>query len=326
MQRKDVEGKNRRIFKLLCALFSGEVINVSEFAHTNRVTKRTVQRYVSQLREAGLPVISSKGDVRLPQIAVRDVDCTLNLSSRHKKVILLMLKLAKAYFGNLYVEDIREIEEKITRSLKMDPFYYHYAERTNYYVIMPSKREGIDMKVVEALERAIIETRRTKVLYAHPQKSTQEYTIEPYMIVYSDDHWYLFGKDSERNFRTFLRMSRIMHVELLRERFSIPTFREIEKMLKKVWGTHYSDREPIEMKIRFSESVAQKIGETMRHPSQRLEPQPDGSVILTLKVSGYREIISWVLSWGKEAEFLEPQWIREKIAKEVEAMYTVYGK
>jgi len=324
LKRKDVENKTRRIFRLLRKLFNGEIVNTFEFAHSEDVSIRTVQRYIEQLREAGVPIVSIKGNVKLSQTMVKDIDYTLNLSSRHKKILLLMLKLASSYFGNLYMEDIKEIEERIDRSLRADPFYYHYAERTHYYVIMPPRRERINMKVVEALERSIVNVQRVKILYAHPQRSAKEYLVEPYTIVYSDDHWYLFCKEVERNFRTFLRISRIIYVELTKESFSMPTFKEIDEMLQRVWGTHYSDREPIEIKIWFSKAVAQKIKETIRHPSQRLEPQQDGSVICSLRVSGYREVINWVLSWGKEAELLEPQWVRERIAEEVRSMYSKY--
>lgn len=324
MKRKDVETKTRRIFKLLRKLFNDEIVNTSEFAHSEGVSMRTVQRYIEQLREAGVPIVSIRGNVKLSQTMVRDIDYTLNLSSRHKKILLLMLKLASSYFGNLYMEDIKEIEERIDHSLRADPFYYHYAERTHYYVIMPPRHEQINMKVVEALERSIVSARQTKIIYVHPQRGTKEYLVEPYMIVYSDDHWYLFCRDVERSFRTFLRISRITHVELTDKTFSMPTSREINEMLQKVWGTHYSDREPVEIRILFSKAVAQKIKETMRHPSQRLEPQSDGSVICTLKVSGYREVISWVLSWGKEAELLKPEWMRKKMAEEIKSMHDKY--
>ncbi|HBT25284.1 MAG: hypothetical protein PWP37_1040 [Thermotogota bacterium] len=324
MKRKDVENKTRRIFKLLQNLFAGEIVNTSEFACNEGISIRTVQRYIEQLREAGVPIVSIRGNVKLSQTMVRDIDYTLNLSSRHKKILLLMLKLASSYFGNLYMEDIKEIEERIDHSLRADPFYYHYAERTYYYVIMPPRREQINMKIIETLERSILSTQQVKIIYAHPQRSMKEYLVEPYIIVYSDDHWYLFCKDVERSFRTFLRISRMIHVELTNKSFSMPTFREINEMLQKVWGTHYSDREPVEIKILFSRAVAQKIRETVRHPSQRLESQPDGSVICTLKVSGYREVINWVLSWGKEAKLLEPEWMRKKMAEEIKSMHYKY--
>lgn len=324
MRRKDIESKTRRIFKLLKILFSGEIVKTSEFASNEGISIRTVQRYIEQLRESGVPIISIRGNIKLSQTMIKDIDYTLNLSSRHKKILLLILKLARSYFGNLYMDDIREIEDKIDRSLRADPFYYHYAERTYYYVIMPPRRELINMKVVEALERSIVNSLRIRITYAHPQRETKEYLVEPYMIVYSDDHWYLFCKEVERNFRTFLRISRILHIELTNECFSMPTFKEIDEMLQRVWGTHYSDQEPIEIKIWFSKAVAQKIKETIRHPSQRIELQPDGSIICSLKVSGYKEVISWVLSWGKNAELLEPSWMRERIAKEISSMYSKY--
>ncbi|MBM2838724.1 MAG: hypothetical protein HW415_1349 [Deltaproteobacteria bacterium] len=51
--------------------------------------------------------------------------------------------------------------------------------------------------------------------------------------------------------------------------------------------------------------------------------QLDGSIILEIKTSGWWDVKKWILSFGAEAEVLEPEGLREEIRKEFE---TAMGK
>ena len=52
------------------------------------------------------------------------------------------------------------------------------------------------------------------------------------------------------------------------------------------------------VRIRFAERFALHVEERVWHPSQKLEPLPDGGVELALEVGGLDELQSWVLSFG----------------------------
>jgi predicted DNA-binding transcriptional regulator YafY len=62
------------------------------------------------------------------------------------------------------------------------------------------------------------------------------------------------------------------------------------------------------------------------HPTQVLEPQPDGSLIFCAEVAGLEEIRFWVLKWGADATVLTPEALREAIVREATRMLTNYGK
>jgi proteasome accessory factor B len=65
--------------------------------------------------------------------------------------------------------------------------------------------------------------------------------------------------------------------------------------------------------------VAARVAETRWHPSQELEPQRDGSMRWTATISGTREVRSWILGWGPDAEVLEPAELRAEISGMVRA-------
>ncbi|MGA2988803.1 MAG: WYL domain-containing protein [Terriglobia bacterium] len=56
--------------------------------------------------------------------------------------------------------------------------------------------------------------------------------------------------------------------------------------------------------MRYSASQAPYIRERTWHPSQKIETEPDGSIILTLKVADLGEVKFWLIGFGAEAEVL----------------------
>ena len=309
---------------MLYELAKGGSLRTSEVAQAFGVSRRTIERYVEELKMAGVPIVASYGTLRLSSSLMIDYDYTLGLSAREKKVLLLISNLAEKYFGNIFSQDIENITLKIKESLSLDPFFYKYEEPTQYYAILTPGRENVDTRVVETLEAAMSTRRVVKLSYRHPVDGYRVYTVEPYQLVFSDEHWFLFCRDIQRNRRFFLRVSRILHpVERLSRKFSMPAQSAIEKALSRVWGTHYDDTE-YTITIWFSSDVARIIKDTTRHPSQKIYENPDGSIHYTVCVCGYREIISWVLSYGSKAKVIAPFWIAEEVAQEIERMHKLY--
>ena len=65
--------------------------------------------------------------------------------------------------------------------------------------------------------------------------------------------------------------------------------------------------------MRFGPAVADRVLETTWHPDQRTERTSDGGVIWRSTVSGVIEIRLWILSWGEDAEVLEPAELRTQV-------------
>lgn len=312
------------MYRLLYKLVRGNSCTTQEIAQNFGVSRRTVERYIEELKMAGVPVVSSRGMLGMSTDLAIDYDYTLGLSAREKKILLLASNLAEKYFGNIYSQDIENTVLKIRESLSSDPFFHKYEEPIQYYTILEPRRENIDIKVIEILEAAMVQKQVVKFFYRHPGGNCRAYVVEPYRFVFSDEHWFLFSRDVRRNRRFFLRISRISPpVERLPKRFSMPTQDAIERSLSRVFGTHYTDTEH-RITIWFSREVARIIRDTVRHPSQSIRENPDGSIHYTIRVCGYQEVISWVLSYGSKAKVLAPRWIAEKVAKEIELMHKLY--
>jgi predicted DNA-binding transcriptional regulator YafY len=79
------------------------------------------------------------------------------------------------------------------------------------------------------------------------------------------------------------------------------------------------------VKIRFLSTVARYVHEKHWHASQRLTPQADGSLLAEFCLGSLEEVKSWVLGFGRHAEVLEPEGLREEMEEECRAMIRRYG-
>src|SRR5439155_23717094 len=88
-------------------------------------------------------------------------------------------------------------------------------------------------------------------------------------------------------------------------RFEIPPDFNFEKFTESAFNMIWGEAQ--EVRINFSSWQATYIQERTWHPSQKIEAQPDGSIILTLKVADLGEVKRWLIGFGAEAKRLEPR-------------------
>ena len=78
--------------------------------------------------------------------------------------------------------------------------------------------------------------------------------------------------------------------------------------------------------ITFFPEQARYIKERTWARDQRIIDQPDGSIILEMKTSGWWDVKRWVLSHGGDAEVLEPEKLRKEIREEAEEILELYSE
>ena len=84
--------------------------------------------------------------------------------------------------------------------------------------------------------------------------------------------------------------------------------------------------EPVEVKAKFTGKAAKVVASGRRHPSEKILIQKDGSVIYSAAVAGLEEISHWLLSFGSEAEVLEPGKLRDKFAEIGKRLNQIYTR
>lgn len=173
-------------------------------------------------------------------------------------------------------------------------------------------------RVLRVLTRGWAERRVVTIDYGpgvyDPGKGARRTRVRPYAIEPSAHTraLYLIGYDEERKGRRTFKVERILEASLSPETFDQRTG-DIARELLAAWDV-VSDEPPVRVVVRFSPEVAARVAETRWHPTQDVDPAPDGTLVWSATVSGLLEVRGWVLSWGADAEVLEPPELRDWVA------------
>ena len=89
-------------------------------------------------------------------------------------------------------------------------------------------------------------------------------------------------------------------------------------------GFGFIKGDPFSVTVKFSPVVSTYVAERKWSADQQIVEHDDGSVTLTMSATSDREVIAWVLGFGKEATLLEPANLRDEIAQELTAMQAQY--
>jgi predicted DNA-binding transcriptional regulator YafY len=142
------------------------------------------------------------------------------------------------------------------------------------------------------------------------RRTVRPWLIEPSLQTHA---LYLIGWDEGREAMRTFKIERIRSVSVTPRSFERPEAESLEAELRRGWDI-IADQPPVDVRLRFSPAVAERVLETRWHPEQRTERQPDGSLLWSTSVSGTIEIRLWILEWGDDVEVLAPPELRADVA------------
>ena len=142
----------------------------------------------------------------------------------------------------------------------------------------------------------------------------KEWIVDPYFVEMTGIGYsiYVIGhgvREGKKGIMTF-KLDRIQSAHVLDSSFEIPPELDLESLLASSWGVMWGD--DTQIKLRFSPRVTRRVKESIWHPSQLIEDQPDGGCVMTLLVGSTLEVTPWIRSWGPDVEVLEPEALREE--------------
>ena len=179
-------------------------------------------------------------------------------------------------------------------------------------------------KILDELLSGMEDHRATFITY-QSDRATEPvtYDVYPYGMVFHRGSLYLIGFAPRHDSIRHWKVNRILDAETTEVRFQRPSDFDLTAHLEKSFGVFHDEGEVV-VRVWFSPTVARYVRESRWHASQQLTPQPDKSLIAEFQLSGTKEIKSWVLSFGKHAQVLAPESLRDEVMKELELALTSY--
>lgn len=308
-----------RISVMLRRLSGGAT--VAELADELQVTKRQVHRDLQQIEDSGYPLEQEDGRWRLPpgfkglEVAVSPYELmSLHLALSH----LVYLK------GTPFVEDLEAIIRKVEAGLP-DKVRNHLERIVTTFAPLqrPVRAYAAQRQVIESIRKALLR-QLTVVLhgYRKPGERPQDYKVDSYGLILYQYGLYLIGYSHQAGAPRTFALERIKIVTVTEDMFELPQSVLLAERLDRTFGL--IEESPQDVKIWIAPEWAYFVKERSWHPTQKLQPQKDGSVILTMRCGGLDELTAWVLSFGPGAKVLGPQSLIDQVSGQLTAAAQSY--
>lgn len=317
----------RRLLQLLEHLQSGRTYHAQELADFCGVSRRTIFRDLKVLQDSGVPVLydSRKQGYWIAQgLYLPPTDLTL---AETLSLVILSQGFGHSDHGVPFQEAAMEAGMKLLSNLPGN-LRSHIGELTSAVRVRTGPRTRLTgaRRCYQMMMQAIAERRRVRLHY-HSLHDRSDITtlLSPYRLTFMHRAWYAIGRSSlHRAVRTF-HLGRVLHAELIDDRYDIPPRFSLERFLGNAWKFIRERGRRTEVCIRFQPLVATNVAEVAWHKTQRITWNEDDTMDFRVTVDGLKEIAWWILGYGDQAEVLEPPELRDTIARHVETMAQRYG-
>jgi predicted DNA-binding transcriptional regulator YafY len=248
-------------------------ITADQIAGRLSVTERAARRYVAILREAGMPVESSRGryggyrlgrGMRLPPV----------LFTQEEALGLVMAVLE----GHPAAADVGELTgsalAKVIRALP-EGIGRQAAALREYASAAPDRRAAHpDPAVTSALVVAVASRRRVRLRYRSSSGREWEAEADPWAVVVRHGRWYLLCHSHHAGAVRSYRVDRVRAVEQTHHSFTPPDGLDPVAALEENLGQGWE----FPVRVVFKAPPAE-VAPWIRPPMGRLEPHPDGCVL-----------------------------------------------
>ena len=178
-------------------------------------------------------------------------------------------------------------------------------------VLRPGPKQRIDGEVLAALRRAIIGQNKVVLHYRYRGSGKRGYqTVHPYGFLYGSRHYLVAWSEPApaRDFRSFA-LANIERVESLDEPFERDPAFLLAAYAERSFGVF--QEKPFDVIWKFSPKAAPDAREFQFHPTQTIENQPDGSLVVRFRAGGAREMAWHLFTWGGDVEVITPKRLQE---------------
>ncbi len=288
------------------------------------IGSRTVFRLKKTLENMGIPleeVESNSGCKRwkIPAEWTMTFPKTNSIGLTTPELLALYaLRVSKGlYRGSSINLDLDVAFEKIGTALS--PATRSMLERySSVFISVPNatKDYSNSAEVIEEISLAIIDRTTCTIDYhSFSDDKVKKFDINPLHLFERDGGLYLLVVTTDYGDVRTLAIERIRKIDPVDKTFVYPDQFDPESYLATAFTLYFG--ETVEVKIRFAADQSRYIRERQWANKQKIIDEPDGSVILILKTSGWWDIKRWALSFGADAEVLEPAKMREEIKNDL---------
>jgi len=286
-------------------------VSLTEAARRLGVSVETLQRDLEEITSRAFYHPAGGADEiqilleanKLKVYSHRKFDRPARLSGREMLSLAVGLRAAAGEAAPDVSTEIRDLAHRIEIELAVSSA--HGEE--DRFEIDEGDQEGVALRTL--LKNAARSHTRCRILYLKPgDPEPEEREVDPYCIVYGSGKWYVIGYCHLRKAVRAFRVDRLLRASVLEFHFAVPE--DFDPAAYVSGGRVFKSDSEEDVLVHYSVKVTPWVRE--HGPIEELE---GGGVSVRFTTADPGWVVRHVLSYGPEAEVVEPSGMREMVVE-----------
>jgi predicted DNA-binding transcriptional regulator YafY len=300
-----------RLIAITLYLLNRGVVSVSELAARFEVSKRTIQRDVDTLNQAGIPITALHGseggyeilDGFKLQKQIAGVEDYQNVITGLK--------------GFLTAYESRRVSATLEKMRSVAP-----QSAQHVFIDLSVAREGQNVDAhMRTIETAIDRATPLQIEYVSADLKSSRRVVEPLALAYQWYAWYLLAFCTLKQDYRLFKLSRISACEPTPGRTFSREHGDVEALLNQ--QLRADTRRRLEIRLRCKPEVRQAVLEYLT--GKILEEEANGDFIYGMCVpENERMWFSLLLGFGDRVQVLEPEELKARLRHTAEELLSIY--
>ncbi len=279
---------------------------------------RTLRRDLEALEAAGFPLVTERagGRTRWKLIDGFHRLPALTFSPTELMALTFSRNLLKPLEGTQIHASLDSALAKAAAALP-PPGLAYVRQMQDFFSVRlgPHKAYRQHRETIDRLTKAIAETRTVQMrYYSASRNTTTRREVDPYRLWYAAGALYLIAYCHRRRDVRMFAVDRIRSLTITDHPCQMPLGFDVEAYVRDALVVMRG--EPIAVELHFDKATAAWAKDRLWHPSQRLTPLKGGRLRMALQVADTRELVGWILSFGRGVRVINPPALRARVREE----------
>ena len=300
------------LITFMLSKFNG--VSLNEIQERYNISRRTAER----MRDAVLTAFSQVDEIETDDRCKRwgFTNYSLNELVTFSNEDIALLEELKKTCNNLSQVEIENIIIKMKalkhKFTKIDEEKIELILQSEGYAIRQTQNFKVNLAQVSVIRQAIKEKRKLRAEYHDKIR-----ILEPLGLIYGEKV-HLIAREEEKGESEFnYVLHKLKNIQITHEEFDSKGF-NLQEYSKKSFGVYFG--EIYDVKLKFIPEVAEDVMNYNFHPTQKINLQDDGSLIVTFKASGDKHIMWNLFKWGNAVEILAPKSLHQKYQETLKSL------
>ena len=188
--------------------------------------------------------------------------------------------------------------------------------RAETIAVQAGPRPSADEAVLTEIRQAILAGQPLGFIYSRPGAEARRRSVAPCGLMFGRAN-YLVAADRESGRIQTFRLDRMSTVRAEEGVASPPADFDLQVFASQSFGIYQDEIEDVVLRI--APEGAAEARAWRWHPTQTVEDQADGGVIVRFRASGMRELAWHLFTWGEQVQIVSPPRLRAVMRGELEA-------